>query len=814
MMPNSGRLKSISVRDFRSIKGESTISLDAAVILVHGANGAGKTSLLSAIELAATGKIKYLDDVGDTQYQNFLQHRGSVDGFVSLTARGVSENDSTSSVTVSADGISGQPLLSEALALSFAERNFLPQTTLGRLLEVYAPNSGKREDTSLIRFVKELLGLDELDALIDGLDVTHHISRARKSSGRWRAASDSLEKADAELNAQRRAFELADAQLNKAHSSLREKLGNESAAASSDRALTLAKSELASIPTSDSELALLQSLAFRVDAIETTIGSQALNGFSDERFESATSLEGKLDRWWAESGSQWLGSLNRIRLELTGLEPTTQANSFEDFEETISANESQKDATVKSLEQLDLERSILDQSRLQFSGAAAEISSLAAKRELIGAASDTKLLCEAIALMLPFVATSTCPLCDQPFPASSSETLQQHIASKLAGLTKNATDLLAIDQELQVLRAAQAERNSFLSSDRAAGLEMSIAELERASSAAHSRATTLEALRPRFVTGREIRNALLQARRAEVSAGQDAIVRAELTAQLRAIAAEAGEPISDEYLSKSSSFLRQRIEARLSAAAASSSRRKKLNELIDDLAKRVSEHDEVRQRLALARANVSALKRDIKEAERRKDSASALRLEAERVRSDIISRVFNERLNKTWREFFSRLVPAEPFVPQFKKQANRTRVTDVQLQTIHRDGVASASPGAMLSFGNVNTAALSLFLSLHFSSTSGLPWLIFDDPVQSMDDIHVANFAAMVRQLSRTSGRQVLIAVHQRELFDYLALELSPGGPGQELALVTLERTDGDTRIGQSTRHYSVDKALPDFEVA
>ena len=49
-----------------------------------------------------------------------------------------------------------------------------------------------------------------------------------------------------------------------------------------------------------------------------------------------------------------------------------------------------------------------------------------------------------------------------------------------------------------------------------------------------------------------------------------------------------------------------------------------------------------------------------------------------------------------------------------------------------------------------------------------------NDPVQSMDEVHIAQFAALLRTLSKQHGRQVIIAVHEKPLFDYLALELSP----------------------------------------
>lgn len=116
-----------------------------------------------------------------------------------------------------------------------------------------------------------------------------------------------------------------------------------------------------------------------------------------------------------------------------------------------------------------------------------------------------------------------------------------------------------------------------------------------------------------------------------------------------------------------------------------------------------------------------------------------------------------------------------------------------KLITEHRDGGdAGGTPGAMLSAGNLNTAALTLFIALHLSVPAQFPCLILDDPVQSMDDVHIAHFASLLRTLSKEHGRQVMIAVHDRQLFDYLKLELSPAYPGD--SLLTLELTRGNRR--------------------
>jgi exonuclease SbcC len=80
--------------------------------------------------------------------------------------------------------------------------------------------------------------------------------------------------------------------------------------------------------------------------------------------------------------------------------------------------------------------------------------------------------------------------------------------------------------------------------------------------------------------------------------------------------------------------------------------------------------------------------------------------------------------------------------------------------------LSEAHPVPMLSAGNLNTAALTLFLSLHLSVPRTPPWLILDDPVQSMDDVHIAHLAALLRTLSKEHKRQVVIAVHDRQLFE------------------------------------------------
>ena len=72
----SPRLTRLSVENFRSIRGRIDVDLDAPVILVHGANGSGKTSLLLALELGLTGNVNSLQR-SKTEDVNDLIHVGA-----------------------------------------------------------------------------------------------------------------------------------------------------------------------------------------------------------------------------------------------------------------------------------------------------------------------------------------------------------------------------------------------------------------------------------------------------------------------------------------------------------------------------------------------------------------------------------------------------------------------------------------------------------------------------------------------------------------------------------------------------------------
>lgn len=88
-------------------------------------------------------------------------------------------------------------------------------------------------------------------------------------------------------------------------------------------------------------------------------------------------------------------------------------------------------------------------------------------------------------------------------------------------------------------------------------------------------------------------------------------------------------------------------------------------------------------------------------------------------------------------------------------------------------------------------------------------WFILDDPVQSMDDVHISQFAALVRMIAKGLDRQILLAVHDRALFDYLTLELSPAFEGDRLLTIELSKTfDGESIATPKVFTFAPDKAI------
>lgn len=213
-------LRSLDISNFRSIRGQIHAPLDAKVILVHGENGAGKTSLLSAMEFALTGTVQSLERA-DPGYQKQLLHRSATEGGVLLKAlAGTAEQ--RFNVVLNRTGLQSISALDDQRAAFFRERVFLPQALLGQLLHIYQ-DAGSDAESPLAQFVTKLLGLDQLDALEAleaGLKPLADVRNVRKIIDGWAGVENDKSRLDRLLSDERKISEGLGEQIRGALSDL------------------------------------------------------------------------------------------------------------------------------------------------------------------------------------------------------------------------------------------------------------------------------------------------------------------------------------------------------------------------------------------------------------------------------------------------------------------------------------------------------------------------------------------------------------------------------------------------------------------
>ncbi|KQP23352.1 AAA family ATPase [Pseudorhodoferax sp. Leaf267] len=788
----SQRLNSLTIENFRSLRGKVVIPLHAQVILVHGTNGMGKTSVLSALELGLTGKISHLAAPGDP-YKSYLATLGTDGGSINLTTTTGQGDVGHGSLTFGNGVFEDKPLLQSADARFFSERCYLPQATLGRLLEIY--NTQASSATSpLTLFVKELLGLDPLDALVDGLNAAHHVARLRNlvpAQRRLETLRDSIEEDIGRLDEQRTALQREtqdrERDVRESIAGLRGEVAQAEAPFDSEAIrveLQADRSLEQELSDRIRQVAELRSLEERWKSLPADDASRDIA--SHERHAQACA--GALRHWREGPGAKLDTVVATVRAVFADVP------LVDDGPETSHA-EAKRRAASESARCIQLTtRSAAAQARITDLDTTIERSTKRIKEindALAVAANDAAALSSALAGVMPHVRGDHCPVCDRDFAQVGGEPLSVHIAAKIATLTNEAGRLqgLATEraEEADRLASAQRERlgasSNLLSAEENAAMTSRATQMSEAAEQLESLGEVVRMWTHLIDEAAKAHEAVAQLRRRDESS-QSLLPAIEVhlvrsggrsisTYPSVEAAIEEAERLSGERVVVAEKRLKNRV-AVLSQLDLHAKDVKTASKLQAD-----------QQALKKRQATVLAAE---KAASQRRDTAKKIAAAADRTRSEIVKTVFNTSLNRVWRDLFVRLAPSEQFVPAFKLPSTDGGKVEAVLETLYRSGTPSGSPGAMLSQGNLNTAALTLFLALHLSVPVRFPWLILDDPVQSMDDVHTAQFAALLRTLSKSMDRQLVVAVHERALFDYLTLELSPAFPGDSLITVEISR--------------------------
>jgi DNA repair exonuclease SbcCD ATPase subunit len=807
-------LRHLEVTNFRNIKGTIQAPLDAKVVLVHGENGAGKTSLLSAIELVLTGRVISLQRA-DPHYASQLLHRSPAQGIgnhgsISLQTEGlVGENRFFAEITQA--GVQTRTTLASSASSFFSERCYLPQSLLGQLLQIYQ-DSDSAPDSPLSRFVTELLGLDRLDAIETGLAPVGDVRNLRKTTERYGQVEYEKSQFERSLAEHRRTREAAQKALDVTLSELnaaRSNLGLTDSVNESN--LDTVSDELLAAPE-EAVLSDLHDRRRRLEAIAREASRNVDAGAQqDENALAANHRQAseRLRLWQQQFDQPLLALRARIADVLPDLDAAqTDPQEYQRVALT-SLRERRKQASDRSARaaqdtrrQGDIDNGLVV-ARKNLQTIDDEIGRIAENSGALGAI---------LAELTSFIASETCPVCDRDFLEEGKGSLSDHVNHKVRDLSGSAERLLGLSrnrssqqEQIDRLQREAAEIQSrilaqkeIIDLDRLAGvLDELIAELDRLATAMNEGAA-------RAAAETTARRALsdYQSRNLARTAAMETL--AEFASSLNQ---SAPGPLDtpQQVVAQFVTVIDERTRIQNARMTARNRARDSLRQAKVELARRRAADDRIAADQAEYRRADEALKR----AARIRSDAQTIKNQVEAVRSKIIGKEFNDRLNRLWRDLFVRLAPNEPYVPAFRVPTESTHRLQPKLITTHRSGGAGGTPGAMLSAGNLNTAALTLFIALHLTVSDQLPWLILDDPVQSMDDVHIAHFAALLRTLSKQHRRQIIIAVHDRQLFEYLKLELSPAFEGDSLRTLELSRGPAaDTLCLPDRRSFRQETAL------
>lgn len=807
-------LSSISISNFRSVKGTVTVPLNAPVVLLHGPNRAGKTSVLSAIELALTGEIPAMQR-NDRNYRSYLIHRGADFGRILLDGVDFATSSTLPhEIIISPSGIDGGALLSGDIGRFFSERCYLAQATLGRLLEIYQ-NATPREESALTRFVKDLLGLDALDALIDGLHPAGDIRNTRRLSPEYAEAEKTIQAIEARLKENKNKLAEALKNATQRRAAIRTALADLSLLPDLATGIDLPRDVETLLKRDDDERQLIALNGHRRDLASLRQRSLPLSTSPQVHDEADASSDQQVaradaDTWRSTAGralEALIGELRAIFPDLPSIASTDPNTAYQTASTRVEA-ELQRclraivddDALIAQVEQLN---QTIEQSRARI---------VLADEQLASITGEAEGLSRALASVIPHIHGDDCPICGRHYREVSSDSLVQHVSAQVARLAEQADRLqgLGRSRASAVAEQSTAERDrdtaiaKRLSQDARGVLKARISELTEAKRRLADVAESVE-------TGAVVirREAQAQRRLAEIRN------RDRLTTELRASVDELSRVLEQPALdiTETISDAIHRLDAYVGAQEAAANDRQERRRDTFDQYQILCEQEAEIEKLQRSLSSDEALKKRMEPAfaiaEHRRQTAKAIARAAENARTAIVGRVFNNSLNKIWRDLFVRLAPTEPFVPAFRLPQTASEPVTAQLETVHREGGSGGAPGAILSTGNMNTAALTLFLALHLSVKPQLPWLILDDPVQSMDEVHIAQFAALLRTLSKEHNRQIIIAVHERPLFDYLTLELSPAFPGDQLITVELRQLIAGESVAEPTYYnWAPDRAV------
>ena len=693
----------------------------------------------------------------------------------------------------------------------FTERAFLAQSTLGRLLEIYEESDVRDAASPLTRFVKDLLGLDRLDALIEGLKPSTDKRLTKRSlplygdvEAEHKRLKIDVDQLNAEIEDAKRGLREDDAVLARSLlpfslqpsedlAGLLTALGKDGVDNSEQIDLSALRREVEAASslwqkTDDNERAPARALA-EIEVRDARRARDVWAEIFELRLETAFKASASLISNPPSRVSVGWGAAATASIALL-------AGELRRGDETLGRDEA---ARVS----LETKRTELEKSRARIMRLEEELATLSA---------DNGALARALSELAPMIDGNACPVCERDFSEVSDTALHAHLTRHIARLSQTAIRLQEVSTERQSVsrailsdeREIEALTGRIINNTERTHLRTRASRLREAKQALVDLAAPADQGDILALSADDASKRLANLRRdEEMLSGIRRSVR-EFPVRLNIAPA-----VEDEGTTATLSRCLAVVEQRQNALSLRSEERRKAIDALERAKLARKRLSELESEHAAAKQAAERTKDALVAADNIKKSAKDLLDRAIAARTDTVRDVFNDSLNKIWKNLFIRLAPEEPFQPSFELPPPGRGPVEAKLVTRYRGEHRGGNPKAMLSAGNLNTAALTLFLSLHLSVKPVLPWLVIDDPVQSMDEIHIAQFAALLRTLSKQRERQVIIAVHEKPLFDYLALELGPAAQGDRLITIELAKgTDGHTIYEPNTIEWDPDRVF------
>lgn len=355
-----------------------------------------------------------------------------------------------------------------------------------RLLDIYQ-RADADKDSLLTRFVKDLLRLDELDALVEGLHDSHHLTRAKNLAPPLRMADDRRR----ELREKRDAASRRNGEQTAALSVKRQALNDRIAALLSEaRMLTdlnALRVRLAE-PLEDRQLVAVLQHKRELSSLAREWHTFPSDASADERraLEAEELLASDAAQEWREHSGRELESIIETLREIFPELPSW-ASTDPEFAHSAAAervkSEIDRLAATLAVEDANANREgELDQEIGRFDARLKIIDD-----QVLGLSDTASGLSRALAEIVPHIHSDDCPVCGQDFSKTGKGSLMQHVQAKIASLTEQAGRLAALSTErsqTQTLRSGRAREKAQVAASRLSSADRLALQARMASLAA------------------------------------------------------------------------------------------------------------------------------------------------------------------------------------------------------------------------------------------------------------------------------------------------------------------------------------------